>query len=173
MITQEEKELLLKDLCARLPYGVVVNYNGLAQPLFSVAPTQHFQITLDNALDGKHNGLAYVSLDVDGEEPKPYLRPMSSMTEEEKEELQKITNNKFYAHYNYISNSKPSTDSEWHTPHNNFVTSVECNKTISWLDEKYFDHRTDEEGKTLIEKGLALEAPEGMYNKKSSYETRR
>ena len=78
------KQLLLKDLSSRLPYGVVVNYNGIARPLFGIEPTQHFQITLDNALDGEHNGLVYVSLDVDGEEPKPYLRPLSSMTEEEK-----------------------------------------------------------------------------------------
>lgn len=84
VMTQEEKQLLLKDLSARLSYGVVINYNGLARPLFGIEPTQHFQITLDNALDGEHNGLVYVSLDVDGEEPKPYLRPMSSMTEEEK-----------------------------------------------------------------------------------------
>ena len=81
---QEDKELLLKDLCARLPYGIVVHYNGLARPLFGIEPTQHFQITLDKALDGEHNGLLYVSLDGDGEKPKPYLRPMSSMTEEEK-----------------------------------------------------------------------------------------
>lgn len=85
-MTKEDKDLLLKDLCARLPYGVVVNYSGLARPLFGITPTQHFQIALDNALEGEHNGLVYVSLDVDGEEPKPYLRPMSSMTDEERAE---------------------------------------------------------------------------------------
>ena len=145
-MTQEDKELLLKDLCARLPYGVKVNVGeDMAFTLKEIN---------ENGLceaSSKSRMTCYTKL------PLPYLRPMSSMTEEEKKELQKITNNKFYAHYNYISNSKPSTDSEWHTPHNNFVTSVECNKTISWLDEKHFDHRTDEEGKTLIEKGLAIE----------------
>lgn len=89
-MTQEDKQLLLVDLCARLLYKVMVNYNGLARPLFNISPTQHFQITLDNALDGEHNGLVYVSLDVDGEKPKPYLRPMSSMTEEEENELRRI-----------------------------------------------------------------------------------
>ena len=87
---KKDKELLLKDLCARLLYKVMVNYNGLARPLFNISPTQHFQITLDNALDGEHNGLVYVSLNVDGEKPKPYLRPMSSMTEEEENELRRI-----------------------------------------------------------------------------------
>jgi hypothetical protein len=154
-MTKEDKELLFKDLCARLPYGVKVQVY-----YEDIAGSGYFDETvwlIDND-EPFHVNDRWI------ENIKPYLRPMSSMTEEEKKELQKITNNKFYAHYNYISNSKPSTDGEWHTPYNNFVTSVECNKTISWLDEKHFDHRTDEEGKTLIEKGLALEAPEGMYN---------
>ena len=140
-MTQEEKQVLLKDLCARLPYGVVVNYNGLARPLFSVAPTQHFQITLDNALDGKHNGLAYVSLDVDGEEPKPYLRPMSSMTEEESNELESIT--------------FPLMEKDWDGNEN-----PAC---IRWIDiPKYMDfmlsHHFDFMG--LIPKDLAIEVTE-------------
>ena len=139
-MTQVDKELLLKYLCMALPYGVIVEYNN-----------DGCSATRELGLGSLHDFM------FDNAELKPYLRPMSSMTEEEKKELQKITNNKFYAYYNYISNSKPSTDGEWHTPHNNFVTSGECNKTISWLDEKHFDHRTDEEGKTLIEKGLAIE----------------
>lgn len=36
IMTQEDKERLLKDLCDRLPYGVIVNYKGLVRPLFSV-----------------------------------------------------------------------------------------------------------------------------------------
>jgi len=87
-MTQTEKDLLLKDLCARLPYGVKVNHKGLIRPLFSVSPTQCYQITLDNAIDGKHNGLELVSLD-SAVELKPYLRPMSSMTEEEKKNILK------------------------------------------------------------------------------------
>ena len=162
-MTQEEKFLLLQDLCARLPYGTKC-YNRNTEEIFTLSEATDTTDISNVTFDYGYCNIHYI---------QPYLRPMSSMTEEEKKELQKITNNKFYAHYNYISNSKPSTDGEWHTPHNNFVTSVECNKAISWLDEKHFDHRTDEEGKTLIEKGLALEAPEGMYNKKSNYETRR
>ena len=66
-MTQEHKELLLKDLCARLPYSLCVqdeygeidyiNYNDV-----------HFANYFDSILNGK---------------VKPYLRPMSSMTEEE------------------------------------------------------------------------------------------
>ena len=136
-MTQEEKQVLLKDLCARLPYGVVVNYNGLARPLFSVAPTQHFQITLDNALDGKHNGLAYVSLDVDGEEPKPYLRPMSSMTEEERNLIRKYCDEHDRLIYDIgVSGQAHSKN------------------IVDWLNAHHFDYRN------LIEKGLAIEVTE-------------
>lgn len=132
-MAQENKELLLKDLCARLLYGVVVNYNGLARPLFDIEPTQHFQITLDNALDGKHNGLVYVSLDVDGEDPKPYLRPMSSMTEEEKEEYCNLQD-KFLCSSQY-----PVTDAY---------------ELFDWLNAHHFDFRS------LIERGLAIAVTE-------------
>lgn len=67
MIMKEEyKQLLLKDLCARLPYCVIVN----------------------NPTTGDDDILTYSLLDdlevVNYDYPKPYLRPMSSMTEEEK-----------------------------------------------------------------------------------------
>ena len=71
-MTQEEKQLLLQDLCARLPYGVVVvldekfGFNKGTRPL------------VKELLD------LYC---VEG--MKPYLRPMSSMAEEEKKELVK------------------------------------------------------------------------------------
>ena len=132
--TQEEKELLLKDLSARLPNGIVVHYNGLARPLFGIEPTQHFQITLDNALDGEHKGLVYVSLDVDGEEPKPYLRPMSSMTEEEEKEF-----------YNQVYKAKPYSDGKSYNVYE--VTGL----NIDWLNAHHFDYRG------LIRKGLAIE----------------
>ena len=131
-MTQEAKDLLLKDLCARLPYGVVVHYNGLARPLFGIEPTQHFQITLDNALDGEHNGLVYVSLDVGGEEPKPYLRPMSSMTEDEWEE--------------YLTLKKV----DWVEGDINGVF-INAGTITDWLNKKMFDYRG------LIPLGLAID----------------
>lgn len=83
-MTQEDRELLLKDLCARLPYGVFCNM-GLEYPL----PLQRIfvdrldGILLDFYEDGKHYQV-YLS------EVKPYLRPMSDMTEEEKKEFNKV-----------------------------------------------------------------------------------
>lgn len=67
-MTQEEKELLLKDLCARLPYGVFIKDGNRSTPI---------KCDLD----------CHPNLD-DLENIKPYLRPMSSMTEEEKKEYE-------------------------------------------------------------------------------------
>lgn len=145
---QEEKELLLKDLSARLPYGLVVHYNGLARPLFGIEPTQHFQITLDNALDGEHNGLVYVSLDVDGEEPKPYLRPMSSMTEEEKEEIHNLLSPEGTAIYKNDGIALPINH------YGEFIPYKFMNHIIQYLLKNHFDFMG------LIPKGLAIEVTE-------------
>ena len=68
-MTQEDKELLLKDLCARLPYGVKVLMNdGATEKLLNV----NVSTLICNGLRGL---------------PQPYLFPLSSMTEEQKEEL--------------------------------------------------------------------------------------
>ena len=71
-MTQEDKNLLLKDLCARLPYGVIYHRNDGAN------------IEL-REVDIKNRTLNYTD-DIVVRECKPYLRPMSSMTEEEKNE---------------------------------------------------------------------------------------
>ena len=68
-MTQEEKDLLLKDLCARLPYGVKANSRD-GKKTITITP-----IAIANFMSG--------AIDI----IKPYLRPMSSMTEEEKKEL--------------------------------------------------------------------------------------
>jgi hypothetical protein len=68
-MTQEDKNLLLKDLCSRLPYGVILNCcNLVGEKLY----------TIDS------NGL--INNDYDLEEIKPYLFPMSNMTEEQYKE---------------------------------------------------------------------------------------
>ena len=65
-MTQEDKELLLKDLCARLPYGVIIQIKDWT--------------VLDAELKIGHINRLQIS-DV---ELKPYLFPLSSMTEEQK-----------------------------------------------------------------------------------------
>ena len=68
-MTQEDKQLLLKDLCGRLPYGVIMTNKVFTETYYP--------------LDGNEWQQAYYDDDWDD---IPYLRPMSSMTEEEKNE---------------------------------------------------------------------------------------
>ena len=123
-----DKNLLLKDLCARLPYGVKVLLHG------------SFTDSLCKTLAPNHIfGLQKEVLDV-----KPYLRPMSSMTEEEKQEMSDGSSIAFESAMNGISGY--------------------CPETMAWsvYNVDYcISHHLDYRG--LIEKGLALEAPEGMY----------
>ena len=108
------RALLLKDLCSRLPYGVIV---------YDYDREETREMGLGTLHDIMFNDL----------ECKPYLRTMSSMTEEEKQE--------------YID-LLTITD-----------TSVQdiYIKVFDWYHIHHFDYRG------LIEKGLALEAKEGMY----------
>ena len=125
-MTQEEKQLLLKDLCARLPYGVIIRCT-------------------DNDTDYK----CFLTTDILNEllynmeyyDYKPYLRPMSSMTEEEKKERD------FYCGYKpYDENTGES-----------YLTEYDMPDYLDWLLANHFDFHG------LIEKGLALEAPKNMY----------
>jgi len=133
-MTQEEKELLLKDLCVRLPYGVnaiTKTHKGeKVGKIISVSTKNN--IILGELYDGKE----YFWLDYGSF--KPYLRPMSSMTEEERSEFDEYT-------FEIISF---------------FGQAVEAGQLTDWLNSKHFDYRG------LIPMGLALEAPEGMYNMK-------
>jgi hypothetical protein len=73
-MTQEQKDLLLKDICSRLPYGVILNCCGIVnEPLTLIS----------------YKGL--VNNDYDIDEVKPYLLPMSSMTEEQEKEYKETT----------------------------------------------------------------------------------
>ena len=123
-ITKEERQLLLKDLCARLPYGVICQfiwtYDGE-----DVITKEDDNIRCINIYT-KEIQADYYGEWVDLEHCKPYLRPMSSMTEEEDDEL-------------------------------NYATMGNYGENADWLNEHHFDYRG------LIEKGLALEAPYGMY----------
>lgn len=114
----KDKELLLKDLCARLPYGVKVKFGS--------NPIE--ELTNINLKTFIFNGF--------GAMPIPYLRPMSSMTEEEKQ---------WYWDLCY-----QDQDDIW--------GKCRFDRIVDFCLKRHLDYRG------LIEKGLALEAPEGMYN---------
>ena len=76
-MTQENKELLLRDLCARFPYGIKASYYAAEEERETWDEIEC--ITLDGCVDISQYGLPI-------ERIKPYLFPLSSMTDEEKEE---------------------------------------------------------------------------------------
>ena len=130
-MTQEERELLRKDLCARLHYGVKVHLSRKHNRHEEDTVLNNVIITKDGLVVSNIIGYNYLLSEI-----KPYLRPMSSMTEEEK---------KIYSNF-FISKEI-----------DNFDFDIPNYDTIDWLNAHHFDYRG------LIEKGLALEAPKGIY----------
>ena len=128
-MTKENKVLLLKDLCARLPYQVMLHIDMIEADciLCGVYMNRTHPYCVDI-------GTGVVSI----EKVKPYLRPMSSMTEEEKEERDNIVTTVY---------NGTVVDDE-------FINVI---KYVDWLNSHHFDYRG------LIDKGLALEAPADMY----------
>lgn len=76
---QEEKDLLLKDLCGRLPYHTIC---------YSTLKEENFELSDVSDCDTDYPTFEYGWFDLD--EVKPYLFPLSSMTEEQQEELKQI-----------------------------------------------------------------------------------
>ena len=77
-MTQEDKELLLKDLCARLPYNVICQVEFKENGKYNSKVMFLSGIFTDEAYFTTKGGSIYSN------EYKPYLFPLSSMTEEEK-----------------------------------------------------------------------------------------
>ena len=128
-MTQEEKHLLLVDLCARLPYGVIILHEGWSYEWDDSLSTQERVIGIDDEFVYTKVIDSYTKEEYKQDkhtlslfDDKPYLRPMSSMTEEEK--------CGFNSYYNIFNNNP-----------------VEL---IDWLNFHHFDYRG------LIEKGLAI-----------------
>ena len=119
----EDKELLLKDLCARLPYGVMIQYPELFRP--SILVTEKLEEYYKGHFGSDGNSIEFV---------KPYLRPLSSMTEEEIRELNNIPSTK---NYEIVKGDLP-----W---------DLVNYKQMDWLNAHHFDYCG------LIEKGLAIE----------------
>ena len=136
-MTQEEKQLLLKDLCARLPYKPKVH---VEHDVFYDEREPY-----DTVLDGVDT---FANLLRNGIDLKPYLRSMSSITEEEITQLCETVHCNLAYSKEDIQNTLRLLDD---------ITLINNGKAIDWLNAHHFDYRG------LIEKGLALEAPEGMY----------
>ena len=141
-MTQEEKELLLKDVCGSLIYGVKIQtwYGEIVTADLNTFPYSMDEMDDEDMWD-------------QFERTKPYLRsPSRSMTEEEKKYLSKkyvwhISCDQIQIRYH----SEGCWDDETECPTEEYI------KLFDWLNSHHFDYRG------LIEKGLAIEAPEDMY----------
>ena len=130
-MTQEEIELLFKDLCGRLKYEPYINYNNKTYRLYIC-----YLEDLFNKVKKHEFSRGY---DIRNLIIKPYLRPMSSMTEEEKS--------------TYLSYCE--CDDGDYTGEILYFNTIE---SFDYLNQIHVDYRN------LISKGLAIKAPEGMYN---------
>lgn len=77
-MTQEEKQLLFKDLCGRLPYGVMIHLHTSSDKGSTILLNSDIYGFIEDVLNNSPYEI---------KEIKPYLRPMSSMTEEEKKRI--------------------------------------------------------------------------------------
>ena len=146
IMTQEEKELLLKDLGARLQYKLHCRVFKLNEDIKENDDVLYgiignIVITLKS---DKDECLMYYQI-------KPYLRPMSSMTEEEKKEISELLD------------APIEIDSDGDITYLGGYSIIPCSDYqiyIDYLISHHFDFRG------LIPMGLAIEAPEGMYKEK-------
>ena len=128
-MTQEDRQILLKDLCARLPYGVKCCIYNFGEDIVRIKEDVLWSVQGDNILTLKsyvEKGEAYMYHQI-----RPYLFPLSSMTEKQK---------MFLKQQNWCIAISTSGTVE---------TSIEG---IDWLNKNHFEYRG------LIEKGIAIDA---------------
>ena len=120
---QEDKELLLKDLCARLPYEVKI------QVPYEDGSGYFDETVWEVNNDGPFHVNGY---GIEYEYVKPYLFPLSSMTEEQRQEAESLAEVIKVPMYGEFLSPTP--------------------KYYDWLNKNYFDYRG------LIPMGLAIDA---------------
>ena len=94
-MTQEEKDLLLKDLCSRLSYDVKLSYRCNHTHVLRAIHKSGLIVINDTATN--------ITTTTDVENIKPYLFPLSSMTEEQKKEYDKIIYRSIELHHREYS----------------------------------------------------------------------
>ena len=133
-MTQEEKDLLIKDLCARLPYGVKIELTWWVMNDGMYMNTTLEPDHIDQLLNDEYGDA----------EIKPYLFPLSSMTEEQLFEVQEIMGKNEIeiedGFFNIIDSNR------------NTITYLEILAVLEWFYKNHFDING------LIEKGLAIDA---------------
>lgn len=127
----QDKALLLVEICARYPYGLMVRYDDKIVCVEEI----HFSDSGQYFFTLKAEVKKYVGVNI--ERIKPYLKSMSRMTDEEKEE-----------YMNTFCELKDELGT---------VIRYPSYASTDWLTAHHYDY------KGLIKTGLSLEALEGMY----------
>ena len=142
-MTKEDKGLLLKDLSARLPYGVKCHFKyGSAEDDITLSCIDN------NVARFEYGWYGSFHVSIDADYIKPYLRPMSSMTEEECDMVEEILGDKCI--FDFMSNGDIVLKQGQ-------FSQNKLAKLYDYYTSIHIDYRG------LIPKGLALKAPEGMY----------
>jgi hypothetical protein len=155
-MTQEQKEFLLKDISPRLPYGVKLGFYAEATKETYTCTLLGLEPQNDRPVIAKTDSGSFYML---ADHIKPYLFHLSSMTEEQKEELlEKVVGKDGIKYFKVLSNgSICSTDAKEQDLYNFVMHFVNFDKKtttsyIDWLNKNHFDYRG------LIEKSLAIDA---------------
>lgn len=147
---QEDKILLVKDLCSRLPYGVRVCHmtSEFSGVLHNMSVLHMYEGNDDS---DKYDSIVDYVADIDFfgdgypyevEEFKPYLFPLSSISSEQLKEVSEILGKEVEVFDNYLNIVE-------HT--RNTFSYLELDALFDWFNKNHFDYRN------LIEKGLAID----------------
>lgn len=147
----EDKQLLLQDLCVRLPYGVRCSF-GVDDAVYEITGVN------PSSCGASEIQATHIKSGINGDftisSCKPYLLPLSSMTEEQKEEYYSLADD---------VTIKPGQGSYFgikihciklgisDNPHEELWNYIDLD-VIDWLNKNHFDYRG------LLEKGLAIDA---------------
>ena len=149
---QKDKEVLLVDLCARLPYGVKILHKGWNYEWDDELSTVERVVGIDEdfiytKVIDTHNGEEYRDdkWPIDTFDDKLLLRPMSSMTNEERFEIEQITGPDIEIRDDFINLLSPSVKR---------FSYLELLAIFEWLNVHHFDYNG------LINKGLAIAVTE-------------
>jgi hypothetical protein len=147
-MNDSEFQLLLDELSQRIPYNVIVNHTNSNIKALLLSITKSGKVALEG-IDGT------VFSDTDIYAIKPYLRPMSSMTENELNRCVDASGLRDIPNPNWTNCENDFSERRRHS-----VNVWKCDfAQMKWLNSHHFDYNG------LIERGLALAAPDGMYEK--------
>ena len=141
-MTKEERDILFADVSARLPYSPIFEYGDGDNKVFKLGVI-NYEFLAHMYFQNVNNK--------DADMLRPYLRPMTSMTDKE---VAKYISLK----YNQVTNKRDRKRIDVGRCVN--LGLIQIDGMVDFLNSHHFDYRG------LIEKGLALEAPEGTYNLK-------